>query len=356
MKKIISIGLAVLTAASMVACSGSSTPATTAAPETTAAATTAAPATETKAAETAAPAPAEEFFVKVATGQSGGTYYPIGIAMANVFSEHIPGCTSSGMATGGSVDNIGLLQDEEAQVAMIMSLTARDAYNGTGNFEGAAYKDLTAICALWENDIQIIVPNDITKVEQLIGKKIVVGANGSGGELDTRNALSAFDIYYSNEDASKNNIEAVYLDYAQGVDSLKDGQVQAVSNNSHAPASAITDLLSTGDYHILEFTDEEIEKIKAVDDLYDVYTIPANSYPNQDHDIKTLGYPVLLTCDAKMPSDQVYAMLDAIFTYHDELVQAHAAASSITEENAVKGLIIPVHEGAEKYFTEKGLK
>lgn len=341
MKKILSIGLVIAMAASLTACGGSST-----------ADTTTVEKTETKAAEDSS----EPFFVKVATGQSGGTYYPIGIAMANIFSEHIPGCTSSGMATGGSVDNISLLQDGEAQIAMIMGTTARDAYNGDGKFDGKAYQDLTAICALWENDIQIIVPNEITKIEELIGKKIVVGANGSGGEIDTKNVLSAFDIYYNNEDASKNNIEAVYLDYAQGVDSLKDGQVQAVSNNSHAPASAITDLLSTGDYHILEFTDDEIDKIKAVDDLYDVYTIPANTYPNQDHDIKTLGYPVLLTCDASMPANQVYSIIDSIFTYHDDLVQAHAAAASITEENAVKGLVIPVHEGAEKYFTEKGLK
>ncbi len=296
----------------------------------------------------------DEFFVKVATGQQGGTYYPIGIAMAQVFSENVPGCVSSGMSTGGSVDNIGLLQDGEAQVAMIMSTTCKDAYDGTGPFEGAAYEDLRSICALWENNIQIIVPNDITHISQLEGKKFVVGANSSGTELDARAVFSAFGLYYTNEDPSKNNIEPVYLDYSQGVDALKDGQVSGVLNVSHAPASAVTDLLSTGDYHVLEFTDEELEAIMATNDLYAVYTVPAGTYPNQDSDLKTIGYPVLLTCPADADADQIYSLTKAIFEHTEELVTAHSAAASITLENAVKGLVVPLHEGAERYFTEVG--
>lgn len=297
----------------------------------------------------------QEFFVKVATGQSGGTYYPIGIAMAQVFSDNIPGCVSSGMATGGSVDNIGLLRDGEAQVAMITATTCTAAYNGTGSFEGNAYEDLRAICALWENNMQIVVPNNITSIMQLEGKKVVVGANGSGGELECRTVFGTFELYYNNEDASKNNVEAVYLDYAQGVDALKDGQVSGVFNDSHAPSSAITDLLSTGDYHVLEFTDDELEAIKAQKDLYDIYTVPANSYPNQDKDLKTIGYPVLLTCPASADAEQIYSLAETIFNHTDDLINAHSAAKSITPENAVKGLSVPLHEGAEQYFTEKGI-
>ena len=300
------------------------------------------------------PEKVEDFYVKIATGNQGGTYYPIGIAMANVFSEKIPGCISSGMATGGSVDNIGLLRDEEVQIAMIMSTTCESAYTGTGVFEGNGYSELRAMTALWENNVQIIVKNDITDIHQLEGKRFVVGANASGTELDTRAIFNAFGLYYNAEDASKNNVTPEYLDYNQGVDALKDGQVSGVMNNSHAPASAITDLLSTGDYHILEFTDEELEIIKAANSLYDVYTVPANSYPNQDHDIKTIGYPVLLTCPESADADTIYKLVEAIFDNTDTLVAAHSAAASITLENAVKGLIIPLHEGAERYFKEKG--
>lgn len=217
---------------------------------------------------------AKDFYVKVATGQSGGTYYPVGIALAQVYSDKIPGCISSAMATGGSVDNVGLLRNDEAQIAMIMSTTARSAHAGTDSFEGNGYSDLRSLCALWENNCQIIVDKSIQSIEDLAGKKFVVGANLSGTETDSRSILSAFGLYYAENDASKNNVEAIYLDYTQGVDALKNGQVSGVMNVSKAPASTVTDLLSTGNYHILSFTEDDIAKISAVNDLYSAYTIP----------------------------------------------------------------------------------
>ena len=166
------------------------------------------------------------------------------------------------------------LQPAKAQIAMIMSTTARSAHAGTDSFEGNGYSDLRSLCALWENNCQIIVDKSIQSIEDLAGKKFVVGANLSGTETDSRSILSAFGLYYAENDASKNNVEAIYLDYTQGVDALKNGQVSGVMNVSKAPASTVTDLLSTGNYHILSFTEDDIAKISAVNDLYSAYTIP----------------------------------------------------------------------------------
>lgn len=297
---------------------------------------------------------AQDFYVKIATGQSGGTYYPVGIALAQVYSDKLPGCVSSAMATGGSVDNVGLLRTDEAQIAMIMSTTARSAYEGSDSFEGNGYSDLRSLCALWENNCQIIVDKSIQRIEDLEGKKFVVGANLSGTETDSRSILSAFGLYYAESDASKNNVEAVYLDYTQGVDALKNGQVAGVMNVSKAPASTVTDLLSTGDYHILTFTEEDIAKISAVNDLYAGYVIPAGTYPNQSEDLAVPGYPLLLCASAGMSDDMAYTLIDTLFANCATLTEAHSAAGSINLDNAVKGLVVPLHPGAEKYLKEQG--
>ena len=296
----------------------------------------------------------QDFYVKIATGQSGGTYYPVGIALAQVYSDKIPGCISSAMATGGSVDNVGLLRTDEAQMAMIMSTTARSAYEGTDSFEGNSSSDLRSLCALWENNCQIIVDKSIQRVEDLAGKKFVVGANLSGTETDSRSILSAFGLYYAEADASKNNVEAIYLDYTQGVDALKNGQVSGVMNVSKAPASTVTDLLSTGDYHILAFTEEDIAKISEINDLYSGYVIPAGTYPNQTEDLMVPGYPLLLCASASMDEDIAYTLVETLFANCDTLTAAHSAAGSINLENAVKGLVVPLHSGAEKYLKEQG--
>ncbi len=296
----------------------------------------------------------EEFFVKIATGNTGGTYYPIGVAFGKVLSDKVPGCVSSAMATGGSVDNVNMLRSGEVQIAMIMSTVADWAYKGEQNFSGKSFPEMRAISSLWSNQMQVIVSKDIQKFEDLKGKKFVVGAVGSGTETDSYALLSSFGLYYRDSDKEKKNMTALYVNYTEGVDALKNKQAAGMLNVSNPPASAVTDLLSTGDFHLLSLTEEEVKELCEVNPLYTNYTIKAGTYPNMPQDVIVAGYPVILLVKEDMPADQVYEITKALFEYRQDLITAHKAAEEITLENVAKGVSIPFHEGAKKYLVEKG--
>lgn len=296
----------------------------------------------------------QEFFVKIATGNTGGTYYPVGVALGKVLSDKVPGCVSSGMATGGSVDNVNMLKSGEVQVAMVMSTTADEAYKGIKTFEGKKYEDLRAISSLWANQIQIVVSNDIKTFDDLKGKKFVVGAVASGTEMDTYAVLSSTGLYYRDTDGDKKNMTPLYVNYTEGADALKNKQAAGLMNNANPPASVVTDLLATGDFHILSLSDEHVKNLIDANPLYANYTIKSGVYPNMTQDINTIGYPVLLLTTKDMPDDQVYQITKALFDYQPDLVTAHKAAEAITLDNAVKGVVVPFHDGAKKYLTEKG--
>jgi uncharacterized protein len=293
--------------------------------------------------------------IKVATGNTGGVYYPVGVAIGQLFSDKIENVISSAMSTGGSVDNIGLLASGEAQVATMMETVVEDAYNGVGVFEGKKDDSIRAITSLWPNLNHIVVHKDIKSFEDLKGEKFVVGASRSGTETDSYAIFSTMGIFYRDEDGDKKNMEPVWVAYAEAVEQMKNKQVAGGLFNAFPPGSSITDLLSTGDFHILSFTNEQIEKLSAEYPLYSKYTIASGTYPNQTEDVTLVGYPNLLLTNTAQSEEVVYNLTKTIFENLDFLVDAHSAAKLIKLETAQDGINIPFHDGAIKYFKEKGV-
>lgn len=293
-------------------------------------------------------------FVKIATGNVGGTYYPVGVAMGKLFSDELPNVISSAMSTGGSVDNIGLLNTKDAQLAVLSAQVTLDAYSGTGQFETRKFDKLRAITSMWPSLNHIVVSNEIKSFEDLKGTRFVVGASRSGTEVDAHAVLSNFGIFYREHYGNKINIDPIYVNYGEAVNLMKNGQVSGGLFDAAPPGSAISQLMATGDFHILQLTEAQVTSLTGEYPIYGGYTIKAGTYPKQGNDIYISGYPAILVTSTDVKAELVYDLTKTIFNNLPKLNTAHKATRFIQKDTASKGLKIPLHEGAKKYLTEIG--
>lgn len=303
------------------------------------------------AAATVSPA---ETHVKIATGNLGGVYYPVGVGLGQLIQKTNPGFLSSAMSTGGSVDNVQLLVGNEAQIAMIQSNVIEDAYKGEKPFR-KKHEELRAITALWPNIVHIVTTKDIKSLADIKGKRFVVGAARSGTEVITHAVLDAAGLQYRNKDKDKNDLVPVWLNYTEAVDSMNNRQAIGGMFQAFPPGSAIAELMTSNDYHVLQMSDAYLNDLKAKYPYFARYNVAAGTYPNQPEDLKLVGYPVLLVALDSMPEDAVYAVTKTIFENLPELHAIHQATTMMTPENATVGVNIPLHKGAERYLKEKGV-
>lgn len=306
-------------------------------------------------ASSAVAADKKEAFVKIATGNTGGTYYPVGVGISQLLSRKNNYIVSSAMSTGGSVDNIGLLRNDEAQVAILMATVANWAYFGEDRFQQKPYKELRTITSLWPNLNHIVVLNDIKTFDDLKGRRFVVGAPRSGTETDSHAILSAMGLYYHDEDGGKVNLEPIWVNYGEAVEGMKNRTVSGALFNTYPPGSAVAELLASGDAHILSLSDEQVKSISDSNPLYSSYTIPAGTYPHQEADVQVCGYPNLLTTSSESPPDLIYDITKTIFENPEYLESIHKATKFIRLETATKGVKVPFHEGAVRYLKEQGV-
>lgn len=297
----------------------------------------------------------DDVAISIATGNTGGTYYPVGVGLGQLLSNEIPYITSSAMSTGGSVDNTTLLRNNEAQLAIMMSTVVDWAYNGTGEFEGNQHDGLRAITALWPNLNHIVVSKEIQSISDIEGKRFVVGAPRSGTETDSYAILKSQGLYFRDNEPEEVNVEPIHVSYEEAADMMRNRQVAGGMFNAFPPGSAIADLMATGDFHILSFTDEEIESILEENALFTEYTIEAGTYTNQDEDIRVVGYPNILMTTKDLDEDVVYDITKVIFESLEELESIHVATEWIKLDTAQQGVHVPFHEGAKEYYEEQGV-
>jgi TRAP transporter TAXI family solute receptor len=294
-----------------------------------------------------------ETSIKIATGNLGGVYYPVGVGFGQLIQKVNPGFLSSAMSTGGSVDNVQLLESNEAQIAMIQSNVIEDAYTGQPPFR-KKYENLRGITALWPNIVQILTTRDIKTLADLKGKRFVVGAARSGTEVISHAVLDVAGLQYRNKDKSKNDLIPVWLNYTEAVDSLNNKQVDGGIFQALPPDASIAELMTRDDYNIIEMSDEYVDALKSKYPFFARYTVPANSYANQPKELQVVGYPVLLVVMDSVPEETVYTITKTFFENLPDLHVIHKATTLVTLDNAMVGMNIPLHKGAEKYLREKG--
>lgn len=283
--------------------------------------------------------------VTIATGGSSGPYNIIGTTLANEYSE-VYGINSKPQTTGASVENINLIKEGKIEMAFVMSDVLSQAVNGEGSF-GEPVSQVQQIGTLYPNFVQIVTTADsgINTIEDLVGKRVAVGDQNSGVEINARNLLNGHGITYD-------DIKVDYLGYAEAADGLKSGTVDAAFLTSGLPNASVLELSKTLDIKIVSVNPDNIADIAKDQPYFVAIDIPANTYGNAEA-VPTAAIMNALVVNSELSEDDVYKLTKTFFESLEVLGNSHQAATEISLEAAQKGMVAPVHPGAQKYYDEQ---
>ena len=294
-------------------------------------------------------------FITIATASAGGTYYPIGVGLGNLWTEILveDNVKGTGQSSAGSVENIQLLKNEEAKVAILQGLIGAQAYEGRGgNFEGRPYKDLRSISMLWSNVEHFVLMDkeiETGTISDIDTKSFSVGPQASGTEQSTLVIMEGLGL-------TKKDITPEYLGYDDTISAMRDGRLDGGSLPAGVPVSSVMDMAASGvKASVLDVTDEQLDSINSIFNTWFRFVIPAGTYTGIDREINTIAQPNFLATTAQMDEDLVYKLTKAIYENLDKVHQIHNSATEIQLESALNGLPTPLHIGAYKYFVEAGL-
>jgi TRAP transporter TAXI family solute receptor len=297
---------------------------------------------------------AQQMNIAIATGGTGGVYYPLGGGMANVLSKHVPGVQATARVTGGSVDNLKLIGTKQSEVGLVMVDAALDALKGEDKFKGSPV-EVRTLMVLYPNRMHVVSVEGtgVQKMSDLKGKRVSTGSPGSATEVMAFRVIEAAGL-----DKDK-DMRRERLGVAESVNALKDRKIDAFFWVGGLPTAAVTDLGATPNVKIKMIDHAEtVDKMNAkYGGIYSAGVIPAKTYPGQDKDNTITVVQNILVANASMPDKVAYDIVKTFIEKRDELIAVHGEAQSMTLDNqAPKNSPIPWHPGATKYFTEKGVK
>ncbi|MGD6841685.1 TAXI family TRAP transporter solute-binding subunit [Bacillus infantis] len=286
-------------------------------------------------------------FLSIVTGGTGGTYFPLGGAFADIISDET-GIQANAETSGASAENMNTLKDKNAEIAFSQTDIASYAKDGKLMFEGAAVDNVSAIGTLYPETIQIVTTakSGIKSVEDLKGKKVSVGAPGSGTNPNAEQILEVHGMTFD-------DIDKQDLSFDESTAGIQDGTIDAAFVTAGTPTGAVEGLSATEDVVIVPI---EQDKIDALIEKYPYYIqdeVPSGTYGLSDA-VATVAVQAMLVVSNDLSEDTVYDITKAIFENTDKIT--HAKGKLITAESALNGVGIEVHPGAQKYFDEKGVK
>lgn len=289
-------------------------------------------------------------FINVLTGGTSGVYYPVGVALSQLYGKGIDGSRTSVQATKASVENLNLLQAGRGELGLALGDSVSDAWNGVeeAGFK-APLKRLRAIAGTYNNYIQVVANADagVQTLQDLKGKRISVGAPKSGTELNARAIFKAAGLSY--DDFAR----VEFLPYAESVELIKNRQLDATLQSSGLGMAAIRDLATTMPVVFVPVPGEVVEKIGNA--AYQPGMIPAGTYEGQTADVPTVAITNILVSHEKVSDEIAYQMTKLMFENLEALGTAHSAAKAISLDKAAVNLPIPLHPGAERYYREAGV-
>ena len=292
---------------------------------------------------------AQKVQLSLATGSTGGTYYPMGGGIAKLTNKYYPDLQMTAESTGASFENIKLLNSGQVDFAIMETGIAYLAYAGEEMME-ESYDNLRFVGSLWYNGMHLMVRegSGINSVEDLKGKAVAVGGPGSVGVFASQIWLKAYDMSFA-------DVDERLIPYSEGAAGVRDGNINATFAAGGVPIAAAIDLSSSVDIKFLSLDPELEDKVKEEHPYYSVTVTPAGTYRGQDEDIYGIGVKNALFASAETPEDVVYKITKLLYEHTDELAEVHKAGEQVNFEEALEGQAIPIHPGAEKYYKERGL-
>ena len=293
---------------------------------------------------------AQQKFINVLTGGQSGVYYPMGVALSQIYGKAMPDAKVTVQATKASAENLNLLQAGRGEIAFTLADSLSDAWRGDKDAGFAApLTKLRAIAGIYSNYIQIVASGDsgIKTMADLKGKRISVGAPKSGTELNARAILKAAGLAYS--DFAK----VEYLPFGESVELMKNRQLDVTLQSAGLGVSSIRDLATSVKIVVVPVPADVVAKVG--DAAYQPAVIPANTYDGQTADVATVAIRNFLVSHTGVSSDDAYILTKSLFENLPTMVAAHNAAKAIQRDTAMQGTTVPFHPGAEKYYREAGV-
>ena len=296
----------------------------------------------------------EKYSLSIATGGTGGVYYPIGGGMANILSKYVPGMQATAEVTGGSVDNLKLIATGKPYIAFSMADAGQDAYRGEDKFKGTKVP-LRTLMILYPNRMHVVTieGTGISKMADLKGKRVSTGSPGSATEV------MAFRVIEASGLDKDRDITRERLGVAESVNAIKDRKIDAFFWVGGLPTAAVTDLANTPGIKIkmIDHGDTVDKMNKKYGQLYVHDTIEKTTYKGMDADNKIATVWNILVSNENLSDKTAYAIVKTIFDHKADLVAVHKESQNFTLENQkASASPIPFHPGAIKYFTERGVK
>lgn len=287
----------------------------------------------------------------LATGGTGGTYYPFGGAIANIWNTKIENMNVTAQATGASAENLRLINKGEAEYAIVQNDVMDYAYNGKDLFAGEKLENIMTIGTLYPEVVQIAVSKDsgIKSVADFRGKRISVGDAGSGVEFNAKQILEGYGLTF--DDIKKSN-----LSFKESAEGIQNGTLDGCFVTAGVPNAALQELAFSAGLVLVPVDSVAAEKICKKYNYYTVTSIPGGTYKGTDSDTAALAIKATLAVNAKLDEEIVYQMTKALFENLDSLAAAHAKGKEVSAKAAVTGVSVPFHPGAKKYFKEIGLE
>lgn len=283
-------------------------------------------------------------FLSLATGGTQGTYYALGGTFADLITDET-GIKTTAEVSQASTANVNALKDGTAEVAFMQTDIAYYAKNGELMFDGAAMDNLVAIGVLYPETIHLVTTanSGITSYEELAGKKVSVGAPGSGTYANAEQLLEVHGL-------TMDDIQPQNLDFGESTDGLQSGQIDAAFITAGYPTAAVEALGATADVRIVPVAADKAEALIAKYPYYAVDTIPAGTY-GLESEVPTVSVLAMLATTTDLPEEVAYGITKAIYANTDKI--SHAKGSLIKAETALNGVGIEVHPGAQKFFDEQ---
>lgn len=283
----------------------------------------------------------------IATGGPAGLYYPFGGGMASIWSKELPRVNVRAEVTGGSVTNVIQVARKESELGIAMADVVTDAYLGRGRFREPL--PLRVLFTAYPNIVHVLTleGSGIESVSDMRGKRISLGAAGSGTAIAAENVLTGLDVETS-------DIAAVYLSFAETTSALKDGTIDAGFVVGGLGLAAVTELALTRDLHLVALSDEELDRIARRFPAYTGSVIPSDAYEGLAGDVQALAIWSAVVVHADLPAKLAYELTCTIYRNRDALLKVSRVARAMTLENIHRLPAVPLHEGTRAYLDAPG--
>jgi hypothetical protein len=292
----------------------------------------------------------------ITTATTGGTYYPVGVGMATLWTTKLKdqGIRVAAQSSAGSAENIEMIRNKEVDLAILQGLFGKMVWQGTGIYKERPAKNLRSITMLWPNVEHFVLVKGKVKTGNIMdikGTRFSIGRAGSGTERSTLVIMDGLGM-------TRESVRGEYLGYFESATAIKDHRIEGASLVAGPPVAAVTDLFASPgiDVEILEFTDQQLKVINEKTAYPGFkYIVPADTYPGQTSPVNTIAQPNYLGVEMDVPEDVVYLLTKTIFENLKYLHGVHKATNYIKLKDALSGLPVPLHPGALRYYKEMGL-